>query len=69
MGVLKTIHVSYFVNDYYQYIVSILKYVLDNNDLSINIILGNNESEFNNKNKTIKIDINYEHTLVKEGGR
>ena len=50
MGVLKTINVSYFVNDYYQYIVSILKYVLNNNDLSINIILGNNESEFNNKN-------------------
>ena len=57
------------VIDYYQYIVSILQYILNKNNLSINIILGNNEYNFNNKNKTIKIDINYEHTLVKEGGR
>jgi hypothetical protein len=36
--------------------------------LNINIILCNNFN-FNNSNKTIKIDINYEHTLVKKEGR
>jgi len=57
------------VNDYYQYIISVLKYIIDKNNLSINIILDNGEYNFNNNNKTIKITINYEHTLVKEGGR
>lgn len=58
-----------FVNDYYQYIISVLKYIIDKNDLSINIILDGGEYNFNNNNKTIKIAINYEHTLVKKGGR
>jgi hypothetical protein len=67
-------HVSC-VNDYYQYIVSLLKSILINDELSINIILGNGngngngDSIFNNKNKTLRIGINYEHTLVKKGGR
>jgi len=56
-------------NDYYQYILSVLEYIIDKNNLSINIILDGNEYNFNNNNKTIKISINYEHTLVKEGGR
>ena len=57
------------VNDYYHYILSLLKYVIDKNNLSINIILDGGEYNFSNNNKIIKIAINYEHTLVKEGGR
>lgn len=57
------------VNDYYEYILSIVKYIIDKNNLSINIILDGEEYNFRNNNKTIKIAINYEHTLVKEGGR
>jgi hypothetical protein len=58
-----------YLKDYYLYILSIIKYVINKNNLSINIILGNMIYDFNNNNKTIKIDINYEHTLVKKGGR
>ena len=58
-----------YLKDYYIYILSIIKYVINKNNLSINIILGNMIYDFNNNNKTIKIDINYEHTLVKKGGR
>uniref|UniRef100_A0A6C0J064 Methyltransferase domain-containing protein n=1 Tax=viral metagenome TaxID=1070528 RepID=A0A6C0J064_9ZZZZ len=58
-----------YVNDYYFYILSIIKYVIIKYDLSINIILGNMIYDFNNNYKTITININYEHTLVKKGGR
>lgn len=44
-------------------------YIIDKNNLSINIILDGGEYNFRNNNKTIKIGINYEHTLVKQGGR
>jgi hypothetical protein len=59
------------VNDYYQNIVNLIKKILsDNPDLYINIILGFDcNYDFNNINKTIIIKINYEHTLVKKGGR
>ena len=59
------------INDYYQYLVNLIKKILYNNtDLCINIILFNDckfNYNFNNKNKTIIININYEHTLVKRG--
>ena len=57
------------INEYYQYIVSLLKLIINKNNLSINIILGDQDYNFHNENKTIKIDINYEHTLVKKNGR
>jgi len=60
------------VNDYNNYIVSLLKYVIKKHNLSINIILGHNacrykirgSNVFPKKQKTINININYEHTLV-----
>ena len=55
--------------DYYEYILSILNYIIDKNNLSINIILNGEKYKFGNTNKTIKIGINLEHTLVKQGGR
>lgn len=60
---------EHIVDDYYQYILSLLKNAIEKNNLSINIILDGENYNFNNNNKTIKININYEHTLVKEGGR
>ena len=66
---IKKINLPVYVDDYYEYILSILKYIIDKNNLSINIILDGKEYNFKNNNKTIKIAINYEHTLVKEGGR
>ena len=57
------------VNDYYEYIVLLIQNIIHKNKLSVNIILNNNNFKFDNDNKIIKIDINYEHTLVKHGGR
>ena len=66
---IKKINAPKYVNDYYEYILSIVNYIIDKNNLSINIILDGEEYNFRNNNKTIKIAINYEHTLVKKGGR
>jgi len=58
------------INDYYQMIVEIIKQIIDNSELSnLNIVLCNNDYNFKTINKTIKISMNYEHTLVKIGGR
>jgi len=57
------------VNDYYQMIVNILKKIILDNTINSNIILGNNSYNFNNNNRVIRIAVNYEHTLVKRGGR
>lgn len=59
------------INDYYQNIVRLIKDILfDNPELQININLCDSYN-FNkiNKNKTLLININCEHTLVKRGGR
>lgn len=60
---------SVMLKDYYEYIISVIKYIVEKHNLSINIILNNNNYAFNNGNKTIKINLNIEHTLVKENGR
>ena len=61
-------------NSFYHYIVSLLKLVITKNNLAINIILNLQDYKFHNENlqdynfhnehKTIKIGINYEHTLL-----
>jgi len=57
------------IQEYYNYSVNLLKAWLAKNNININIIAGNYSHNFNNLNKTIKIDIQCEHTLVKTGGR
>jgi hypothetical protein len=57
-------------NSYYNMIVDyIKKFIYDNPTININITICNNNYNFMNTNKTIKININYEHTLVKKNGR
>lgn len=57
------------INDYYQNIVELIKKIfLNNPKLNVNINLCDNFN-FNNNNVTLNIKINYEHTLVKNGGR
>jgi hypothetical protein len=57
------------INDYYQYIVELIKLILTNNpSIAVNIRLCN-KYKFNNDNKVLSIEINWEHTLVKQGGR
>lgn len=58
------------IDIYYQMIVNNIKKILENNpEICVNITLCDNTYNFNNSNKIIKININYEHTLVKNGGR
>ena len=57
------------INDYYQNIVALIKNILDSHsEIHINIAIGE-DYHFNNNNRTLIININYEHTLVKRGGR
>lgn len=58
---------TYYIRDYYNFIVSKLRLVISN--MSVNVILGNYMYDFGNLNRTFKVHINYEHTLVKFGGR
>ena len=58
------------INDYYQNIIDLIKKILYNNkQIEINIIFGSTNVDFNNNNKIIRINLNWEHTLVKQGGR
>jgi hypothetical protein len=61
----------YYVNSYIQYIIELLKFIIIENNLQINIIIGNGFYIFNNDidNKILRININWEHTLVKKNGR
>jgi hypothetical protein len=72
---IKDSYIAYYsepsihVKDYYEYCTTLLKqklYLIEN---SINIIFGKFDLNFNNINKTLKTDIQIEHTLVKDGGR
>lgn len=58
---------------YYQYILDLIKYTIENNNLSVNFNLGLMHDDISDlnflNNKTIKICINIEHTLVKQDGR
>ena len=55
--------------EYYNYCVSLLKKWLNDIDDDLNIIFGDYNFNFDNPNKIIKVDIQCEHTLVKNGGR
>jgi hypothetical protein len=57
------------IREYYLYCVNLIKKSLNNYNNDINIIVGDYQYIFSNKNKTINVDIQCEHTLVKEGGR
>jgi hypothetical protein len=57
------------IREYYLYVVDLFKKWLQINNTATNIILGDYDYVFNNSNKTLKIDIQCEHTLVLEGGR
>lgn len=59
---------TFYIKDYYNYIVKLLRKILMNNDYRINVLLNYNYN-ISNSNKNILIGINFEHTLVKIGGR
>tara|TARA_R110000824_G_scaffold791_1_gene4817 strand:+ start:5699 stop:6619 length:921 start_codon:yes stop_codon:yes gene_type:complete len=57
------------ISEYYAYCLKLIKNKLLEVHNPINIIFGNLDATFNNSSKILKMDIQYEHTLVKEGGR
>jgi hypothetical protein len=55
------------VKDYTMYIIALLEDYLNKNPSSINLFVNTNNSiETNNQNRTIKIGINYEQTIVSD---
>lgn len=60
---------STWTREYYNYCVDLLIVALSKADKPFNVILGDIDYNFDNPYKTIKIDIQSEHTLVKLGGR
>lgn len=66
-----TIGQPVYTREYYQYIIHLLTTILTRRpDLQINAMVGNDPIyHFANARKTVIIRINYEHTLVRSGGR
>jgi len=57
------------IDGYYRYCITLLRNCLFRNSFNLNVILGNYNFGFANTNKTVRIGIQCEHTLVKPGGR
>jgi len=57
------------IREYYLFCVELFKKSFSNLDSSINVIFGEYNVNFPNHNRILKIDIQWEHTLVKPDGR
>lgn len=57
------------IREYYRYCTSLLRKRLEKQSEDINIIFGPYNVVFPNQNRVVRIDLQVEHTLVKEGGR
>jgi hypothetical protein len=56
-----------FVSEYINYIAQVIMDVMKRNNFELNIVLAtNNKIGINNTKKTIYININFEHSCVKE---
>ena len=55
--------------EYYEYCINLIRKLMQNNVSKYNIFVGDYGININNLNKSIKIDIQFEHTLVRHGGR
>jgi hypothetical protein len=54
------------VGEYYMHCVNVLKKFLSLYDNSINLVFGNYNPQFSNLNKTLKIGLQIEHTILKK---
>tara|TARA_R110001599_G_scaffold1706_5_gene8458 strand:- start:12336 stop:13232 length:897 start_codon:yes stop_codon:yes gene_type:complete len=57
------------IRGYYNYCASIIAKKLESTEVPVNVNFGRMNGSFDNDNETINIDIQVEHTLVKQGGR
>jgi hypothetical protein len=60
---------SIHIREYYNYCLKLIEEKLYNSDLNINLIFGNINVSLNNEKPYVRCDIQYEHTIVKNGGR
>lgn len=58
-----------FIRQYYLYCVELFKQSLSDTGLKINVVFGDYSVDFGDQRARSRIDIQYEHTLVKPGGR
>lgn len=58
-----------FIREYYLYCVDLFRRSLRAVDAKINVIFGDYTVDFGNGHRTARVDIQFEHTLVKPGGR
>lgn len=59
----------FYVREYYLYCVHLLKDILFQESRPVNLIVGDYKYSFPGFGKTLRIDFQFEHTLVKPGGR
>lgn len=64
-------HFPSYTKDYVDNVFTLVKSIITNNlDVKINVVIGNDTNfNFENDYKIVRININFEHTLVKKGGR
>lgn len=58
-----------YIRDYYFYCVNLFRVSIIKSGCQANFIFGDYEVAFGDKKKKFRIDVQYEHTLVKQGGR
>lgn len=58
-----------FIRSYYMYCVGLVKQAVREAGARVNVIVGDYAVDFANGNRTVRVDIQHEHTLVKRGGR
>jgi hypothetical protein len=57
------------VREYYLYVVGLFTQAVNQLNLDRNLLFGNYAFDFQNNLQTMKVDLQFEHTLVKPGGR
>ena len=57
------------IKDWYLYCVQLITTHAKISSQRFNIIFGDHDVNFNNNNRTFRVILQFEHTLVKEGGR
>ena len=57
------------IREYYLYVVNLFQQAAGALNLDYNFLFGNYDFAFENKLQVLKVDIQFEHTLVKPGGR
>ena len=58
-----------YLREYYLYCVDLWRTALARIDAPLNVVFGDYRVDFGNACRSVRVDLQYEHTLVKPGGR